>query len=164
MPDFDLGTFYVFSVIAGTPSGFSDDRPPTQPRKLSGLGRTTQSRWDCNTLNRYSPSGRGRHAVRSCAGRCHVFSTASGVLRACLRNPLPLLGPRKLSGLRRRGLGRGGPSLTGALHALAIFRHALSLFTLLWAAGSFAGSADPNTEPVGRSAQNRFVTPVNQIV
>ncbi len=39
-------------------------------------------------------------------------------LRACLRNPLPLL-------LRRRGLGRGGPFLTRALHALAIFRRAL---------------------------------------
>src|SRR5437867_12042746 len=53
------------------------------------------------------------------------FSNHRWTLRACLRNPLPLL-------LWRRGLGRGGPFLTRALHALAIFRHALRKPALLY--------------------------------
>ena len=51
---------------------------------------------------------------------CRSPSVCAACLRACLRNPLPLL-------LWRRGPGRGGRFLTRALRSSKIFRHALMI-------------------------------------
>src|SRR5262249_54704563 len=45
---------YVFSVLAGTLSGFGSVRSSTQGSSfLATLGCKTQSRWDCGAVNRY---------------------------------------------------------------------------------------------------------------
>src|SRR5437016_7410073 len=55
---------YAFSGLDGTLSGFRFNGPPTQGSScLATLCWRTQSRWDCMTLNTYSPQGEGELIV-----------------------------------------------------------------------------------------------------